>query len=1340
VYRARDDETGREVAIKVPHPGWSALTETEARLLAGLDHPGIVRFYESGRADDGSVYLVSEFVGGGDLTGLLERGRPTPEEAAAIIARVAEALHHAHQRGLFHRDIKPANILLGADGRPVVADFGLALRESEFGTGVSFAGTPAYMSPEQARREGHRVDNRTDLYSLGVVFYQLLTGRLPFRGSNLSDEELLEQIRTQEPRPPRQLDDQINPELSRICLKCLAKRVSDRYPTARDLADDLWHWLAADPTHPEPRPAATAPARVVPRGLRSFDAPDNDFFLELLPGPRDRDGLPESVRFWKARIEDRDPDRSFRVGLLYGPSGCGKSSLVKAGLLPRLAGHVAWVYVEALPGDTEAQLLRGLRKHCPDLGERLSLTEALTRVRCGKALPAGRKALLVLDQFEQWLHARRADPDPELVRALRQCDGQHLQALILVRDDFGMAVARFLHELEVRINEGQNFATVDLFDPAHASKVLAEFGRAFGRLSDGAGELAAPQERFLDRAVAALAQDGKVVPVRLALFAEMVKGKPWVPATLREGGGAEGSGVRFLDEAFSSRSANPEHRAHEKAARAVLGALLPGRGTDIRGHVRSYHELLAASGYADRPADFDALLRILDNTLRLITPADPGGKDGGGPAASEGRERFYQVTHDYLVPVLRQWLTRKLSETPRGRAELLLADRTALWEAHPEDRQLPSLAEWARIRLLTRKRDWTDPQRRMMGRATRRHFLRCLAGGTLVVGVPTAALLTLDGQYARQAGRLVERAVAAPHERLADFLPEIDEYRRWTYPRLVAISEDAGRPSAQRVNARLALPLPLRRPMDAETLDYFIGELLAAEPDAFAALRGGLKGADPTDGKPLVDRLENELNVRGPKIPRQVRAALALMHIGSDAGWERLRHRADPLHITPREQLIPPLCPPTALQPGSGPNLRAHLIRDLGPLKMDFDGLIERLETGKNISERRALILCLGGLAPAQVSPGQRRRVIELLVAWYKDDRDPGVHSAIDWVLRNPWSRHFVAEKGAEPDAALRAIDAEAARLAREERKKPRGQGTRAGYRWTATDGGGIVLAQVNNWNREFELGSPPGEPGRAPRGEGARLVLMPRGFAIATKPVTVAQFGAFLRERPDAAAGYDSPTNTDPNAPASGVSWFMAVAFCNWLSEKERIDDTDWCFTRVSSGLVHLRPRDKSRHDYLTARGYRLPTTAEWEYACRAGEVTSRFYGTSNELLGEYAWFASNSNAQPQPVGRLKPNDLGLFDVYGNVAEWCLSPADTVEGGKDPESRPRVTDQPLSGDQCLVSGGQSWVVRGGSFADHPERLRSAAWAAHRVDAAGSASRTVGFRVAQTTIPAGPHD
>ena len=131
--------------------------------------------------------------------------------------------------------------------------------------------------------------------------------------------------------------------------------------------------------------------RIVPKGLRSFDDHDADFFLELLPGPRDREGLPDSLRFWKTRIEETDPDKTFTVGLIYGPSGCGKSSLVKAGLLPRLSENVIAVYIEATPEETETRLLHGLRKRCPALGDNLSLKARWRRCGEGKEFRSARK-------------------------------------------------------------------------------------------------------------------------------------------------------------------------------------------------------------------------------------------------------------------------------------------------------------------------------------------------------------------------------------------------------------------------------------------------------------------------------------------------------------------------------------------------------------------------------------------------------------------------------------------------------------------------------------------------------------------------------------------------------------------------------------------------------------------------------------------------------------------------------------------------------------------------------------------------------------------------------------
>jgi WD40 repeat protein len=261
VYRARQVSLDRVVALKMVQPGGrepedlERFLHTEARAVAGLDHPHIVPVYDFGTCE-GRPFFSMKLIEGGSLDRQLARFAGDPRAVARLVATAARAVHHAHQRGLLHRDLKPANILLDAEGRPLVTDFGLA-RRVEGSSGQTQAGaivgTPAYMAPEQAAA-APVLTTAADVYGLGAVLYELLTGRPPFRGATVLDTLLA--VRTQEPPRPRALNPKADRDLETICLKCLEKDPARRYGSAEALAEDLERWLHGEPVRARRAPVA----------------------------------------------------------------------------------------------------------------------------------------------------------------------------------------------------------------------------------------------------------------------------------------------------------------------------------------------------------------------------------------------------------------------------------------------------------------------------------------------------------------------------------------------------------------------------------------------------------------------------------------------------------------------------------------------------------------------------------------------------------------------------------------------------------------------------------------------------------------------------------------------------------------------------------------------------------------------------------------------------------------------------------------------------------------------------------------------------------------------------
>ena len=1057
---------------------------------------------------------------------------------------------------------------------------------------------------------------------------------------------------------------------------------------------------------PKEKQGQANPVKVVPRGLRSFIAEDKDFFLELLPDHRATDGLPESVHFWKTRIEETHADRTFRIGLIHGPSGCGKSSLVRAGLIPNLAAHVRYVYVEATPDDTEAGLLTELRNKCPELGRIRTLTNFLSALRRGQAIPADQKVVIVLDQFEQWLHAKSGIENTELVDAVKKCDGGHVQTIVLVRDDFWTAVTRFSTQIRVKFDRDSNSYFVDLFHQPHGEKVITAFGQYYGRVDN---PLTSDQQEFIKRAIKALALRGMILPLRLALFTLVFQGREWTTQTLKDIGGVENIEVEFFKKIFDFVYSERRYRDHREAAQSVLGALLPKDDSEIK-TPRPVRELLEVSGYAGQPEKFEELLRILDKDLFLITPSEQGkvlNADGGH--ASGPSDRFYQLTHDFLVPPLREWRNKD-----QEASQLFEAIRMA------ETKNVPQLVE-----KLTRLRSWANPLLHRvienLGEDTkeRLHFsLALLPVDAGQVNYLLERLLKADpdvfpvirdalkphreelverlwsvleqskkGQYLQAAsalalyapssarwqtvgGKVARAMVRVSAAYLGDWLNALRPARDKLTAHLAIIYRDTERPETERKLAFDVLQdyasdqpnVLANMQMDSEEKDF---------ADLFEKLKAHQEAVVPLLEEEMVKSLPEATEVEKDGLAkRQARAAVALIRMDkAEEVWSLLRHSADPRLRSFIVNWLSPLGADPKLIVAELDRIDLNAKPTLAQGQQAMDAILFHPET----SMRRALILVLGQFGEERLSAEDRKPLIDNLLALYQNDPDAGIHGAAEWTLRKWGQQESLKEK----DAAMRG-------------KEP------GEHRWYV-NGQGQTFAVIDG-PIEFDMGSPPTDLECFDfDDELLHKRVIPRRFAIATKEVTVEQYKRFQQARPvnnDAAENELKKFSPDLSGPMIVVTWYRAAVYCNWLSKQERIPKEEWCYIPNKKGRYDEGMRIPE--DMLVRKGYRLPTEAEWEYACRAGARTSRYYGASMDLLGRYAWYLTTSQNRASPCGNLLPNDLGLFDMLGNVLEWVQDGHKSYQPDQSGQIYESITHK------------HPRILRGGSFFYRPALVRSA--------------------------------
>jgi formylglycine-generating enzyme required for sulfatase activity len=466
---------------------------------------------------------------------------------------------------------------------------------------------------------------------------------------------------------------------------------------------------------------------------------------------------------------------------------------------------------------------------------------------------------------------------------------------------------------------------------------------------------------------------------------------------------------------------------------------------------------------------------------------------------------------------------------------------------------------------------------------------------------------------------------------------------------------------------------PAERALLAELLANYAGDdgsllvdlFASADDECAAPLLGRLREQPADASRALRNYLVRSPVLSGPEeFRRKARVAAELVRQGHPAEvWPLFRHRPDP-------------------------GLRTELIHRLAPAGVPAGTVIDRLFAEQDVTVMRALVLALGEFAPAAFSKTDRDRLDEWLLRTYEQHPDAGLHASIRWLVSAGWRD----EK--------RAGQLERIERAQRGRKGPRER------LWTV-NGEGQTLTIVPG-PVVFVMGSPRGEESDRFRGapETRHEVRLGHSFAISSQKVTLGQFRRFREDHP-----HPVEYGADANGPVLAVSWYQAAEYCNWLSQREGLPPEQWCYLPDDRGSYG--PGMRIAPDALSRTGYRLPAEAEWEYTCRAGAVTSRYYGSADHLLRHHAWYRHNSDAYTPGSARLKPNDLGLFDVLGTAWEWCHEP---------------LRNEP----DAAINGKTTSLCRGGSYIDLPELVRAAYRCAYPPDGKDC---TLGFRIARTWKP-----
>lgn len=1219
VYLAVDLDLGRKVAIKRQlgrHLQDNELARNEAKFIAGLDHAGIVKVYDLIDDPHEGVLIIMEHVDGKTLHDLLRQQRLSESRALELAAEVAQALVHAHSRRIVHRDLKPSNVLLDRAEKVKITDFGLALGAINFDTAPSAAGTPKYMAPEQIRGEAHRIDGRTDIWSLGVMLYEMLTGSLPFTGP--SRGATFESILHDEPTPPRQLNPRVSESVENIILRCLRKRMSERPVSASDLLDDLKACQASVASldaetglvGAAAHPAATAPdsrtprsvpslspsgtLRVEPKGLRAYSEEDGVHFLELIPGPRERSGLPESIHFWKKWASCDNVDEYASVGVLYGPSGAGKTSFIRAGLINQLDNDICPIVIECRSGDLARRIESAIRNRFHQKQQTGSLSKLLSRLRSEEGGIHGyRKILLVLDQFESWSTTATPDDRRALAEALRHCDGKTLQSLFVVRDDYWSGITEIMQWIDVPLVEHRNVRSLELLDKRHAQRVLEGIGRAHAILPRAPEPLSATQQNFIQQAVEGLSNNDRIVAVHLVMFAQIVRALgSWTPQTLRNKGGVEGACSAYLHEIFETTSGPPAYRRIASVVVDILNELLPSQGDPLRASAKSMEELRARVLGGAAGAKVSEAVRVLSEDLKLITPTR--GDSANESLSSEGAEG-YQLAHDFLVTPVRNWVELARKSTWRGRAVARLIELSELWQRKPQSQFLPSLSEYAAMEFVVPSGSRTDRQSKFLRAAGRYHAGKAAGMAIATLAAVFFAVLALD-QYSK-------RASADQGKRYAEVSQYVHGSVSEVHQLLNQLSGDSRNLSM--VNALLE---NTTRP-EAIIRGHLLSQRLKKQ--SFATIANQLEHAEPALFDIVLEAAKSEsanaaLNLvagdtEGPP-ERRARAAILLLHLGDSTAVQSMSAESD-----------------------NAESMRSALIDTAMAWKGPSEAWVEWLVKTADPQCQWLAAVVLGLYPDAKsVSASDWSRIQQL-----RNSQSAVAHSTIDWLLQ----RHGKADDApAEPPPNAN---------------------------WIVTETLKIEMARLEPGAKDYIA-----FPGHQSLPDKASL---DKSAIVSLTPVTRNMYERFLATSPMLPSGVAVPKLREngriaddleqhPQRPAVGMSYNDAIAFINWASEQEKRTPV-YKFAGMTEPTAVAEPRIRWERD-ASANGFRLPTDNELRYVL-TGKVTRGapwlLATRINRAIGRTDLIDQMANTKL--VRTTIPNSNGIFCLDQASFFWLDSP-----------------------------------------------------------------------------------